>query len=201
MPTDIINFFAGQGIIYCIGQIIGVYAPVCVLFSFQQKTQKMICFYQFLVSLFLLIHFFMIGAYTGGVIHIIGIARGLIFMNKDKPWANRKFWLYLICIAYVIVGVLTFDSDLDLTTWSFNSGDVFTYVNILPTVAMVVSSIAFWLDNPKRVRLLTFPTSVIWMIYDIFVLSVSGIVTETFCMTSIIIGFLRHDLKQSQKTA
>ena len=198
MLNSLINFFTSQGIVYGIGQIIGLLAPVCVLTCFQQKSQKMICFYQFLCSLSLLIHFFMIEAFTGSVIHIIGIIRAYIFMNKDKSWASKKIWLYLICIAYIIAGIITFDGDLNLTTWAFDFNAVFTYMNMLPTIAMVVSTVAFWLDNPKNVKLLAFPSSVIWIAYDIYVTSISGIVTETICMTSIIIGLLRYDLRNKK---
>ena len=120
-------------------------------------------------------------------------------MNKDKPWSKHRFWLYFICIAYIIVGIITFDGDLNLTRWNFDLTAMFTYMNMLPTVAMVVSTVAFWLNNPKHVKLIAFPSSVIWIVYDIYVTSISGIITETLCMTSIIIGLVRYDFNSKKR--
>lgn len=195
MPLSIFDFFLNSEPVYATGQIIGLIAPILVLLSFQQKTQKSICFYQLLTSVTMLIHFLMIGARTGCVMHIVGIARGFIFMNKEHPWANKKLWLYIVCTAYALLGILTFNGRLDLTAANFDFSQLSTYINFLPIIAMVLSTIGFWMDNAKNVRRLVLPTSFMWLFYDVYVLSISGIITETLGISSMLLAIIRYDRK------
>ncbi len=169
--------------LFVIGQGIGVIALIFNVLSYQQKTHKKILLCQSLGGLLFTLHFLLIGAYTGAVLNLLGAVRSLIYSNREKSWANKKIWPIIFLIAFTLSGILTWDGIFSL----------------FPTVAMLLSTVVLWIENPKLNRVLSFPTSAFWLIYNISRKSYSGIATEIFISTSIIIGYIRHDMKRKEK--
>jgi len=69
-------------------------------------------------------------------------------------------------------------------------------LTLLPMSAMILTTVAFGISNPKITRLLSFPSSPLWLIYNLVNQSWGGVLTECFNMGSIIIGMLRFDRKK-----
>lgn len=180
---------------YIIGQLIGVAALIVAFISFQQKSQKHIVFFQFLSSLLFSIHFFMIGAYVGSLLNGIGILRAGVFMNKDRRWAQSKLWLWLFILICVTAGILTCDGDLNLTTWNIDPSSSAFYISLLPVAGMIFTTLAFWIEDPAKVRRISLPSSPCWIIYNLYHHSWAGAGTELFIMTSILIAMFRYDYK------
>jgi len=63
-------------------QIIGVFAMIFNIWSYQQKQQKHIIALQLLGSALFTVHFFMLGAYMGGLLNAVGIVRRSFFYGK-----------------------------------------------------------------------------------------------------------------------
>ena len=89
------------------------------------------------------------------------------------------------------------DGDLDLTTWNIDFGAIGTYIVLLPLVGKILTTVAFWKENAKTVRRLSFPSSPCWLIYNAYNHSWAGVATEMFVMASIIVGMFRHDRNKS----
>jgi len=66
----------------------------------------------------------------------------------------------------------------------------------LPIIAMVLTTVAFGIPNPKLTRLVAFPSSPLWLIYNVLSQSWGGVATEVFNMLSILIGMLRFDRRK-----
>ncbi len=163
-----------------IAQLLGILGFLLSIISFQQNTQKRIVFVQFLANISFTIHFYLIGAYTGSILNGIAIIRSFVYCFKDKKWASSNIWIVIFSMAFVVAGIYTWEGPL----------------SILPTTAMVLSSVSFGIKNPKLVRRIYFPCSPMWLIYNIVGGSIGGVLTECFAMISIIIGMLRFDRKK-----
>lgn len=161
-------------------QVIGIIAFCLAVWSYQQNEHKKMVLLQLLANICFTAHFYMIGAYTGALLNAIGFARSIVFVCKDKKWASSNWWLVFFSLVCVAAGIYTWKSPLDL----------------LPMSAMIFTTIAFGISNPKITRLLSFPSSPLWMIYNIVNQSWGGVLTECFNMGSIIVGMLRFDRKQ-----
>ncbi|MBQ4517074.1 MAG: YgjV family protein [Clostridia bacterium] len=160
-----------------IGQGIGIVAFCLAVWSFQQNEHKKIVLFQLLANLCFATNYFMIGAYTGALLNTIGLARSIVFIFKDKKWAASNWWLVFFSLVCAAVGIYTWEGPLTL----------------LPMSAMILTTIAFGINNPKITRLLSFPSSPLWLVYNVVKLSWGGVLTECFNMGSIIIGMLRFD--------
>ena len=158
-------------------QIIGVIALVFSAVSFQQNTHKKIMLCQMIAGLLFAIHFFMIGAFTGGITNSIAVVRSIIFYNRDRKWASGSVWPFLFCAAFVLSGILTWQGPLSL----------------LPILAMVVNTFTFAATNPTVVRTTILFSSPLWLAYNCISLSFPGIINESFVIVSTIVGIIRFD--------
>lgn len=165
-----------------IGQIIGFVAMAIIVASYQQKSHKNILTFQMVSGLLFTVHYIMLGAYTGAVMNLLGAVRSLVYSNRGKKWSSSILWPICFSIAFLISGILTWDN-------------VFS---VFPLIAMLMSSVVLWIEQPKINRILSLPTSSCWLIYNIKTLSYPGIITEIFVLSSIIIGIIRLDIKKKK---
>ena len=167
-----------------IGQIIGFVAMAIIVFSYQQKSHKNILTFQMVSGLLFTVHFLLIGAYTGCVSNLIGALRSLIYANRGKnKFTDFKLWPVIFSVVFTVSGIMT---------WA----DIYS---VFPIVAMVMSSVVLWIDSPKINRAFSIPTSACWLVYNIPNSSISGVATEIFVLSSIVIGMLRLDRKKREK--
>lgn len=160
-----------------IAQGIGVLGLLFAIISFQQNTNKRILLFQILATITFSVHFLLLGAYTGSLMNFFGIMRGLLFYNREKKWADKKYWLYVFSAIYIISGIATYEN----------------FYSIFPTVSMVLSTFGLWVKNPKHIRLIMLPSSPLWLIYNIVNFSIAGIITEIFVISSLAVAMFRFD--------
>lgn len=173
-----------------IGQGIGIIGLLFAVISFQKNSSKGILLFQILASTAFILHFLLIGAYTGSALNFIGVVRNLLFYyigsrrrNKSENHANKKLWLYLFIVIYIIAGSLTYKN----------------FYSIFPIVGTIFSTVSLWIKNPKYIRLVMLPSSPCWMIYNFVNMSIAGVMTELFVMSSLIVAMLRFDIFQAPK--
>ena len=151
-----------------------------IVISYQQKSHKNILTLQMVSGLLFTVHYLMLGAYTGAIMNLLGAFRSLVYSNRRKYWASSKIWPIGFSVAFLISGILTWDN-------------VFS---VFPLIAMLMSSVVLWIEQPKINRMLSLPTSTCWLIYNIKTVSYPGIITEIFVLSSIVIGIIRLDIKK-----
>jgi len=154
-----------------------------IVASYQQKSHKNILTFQMISGLMFTVHYLLLGAYTGAVMNLLGAFRSLVYSNRDKKWSSSIAWPIVFSIAFLISGIMTWDN-------------VFS---VFPLIAMLMSSVVLWIEQPKINRMLSLPTSGCWLIYNIKTLSYPGIITEIFVLSSIVIGIIRLDIKKKNK--
>ena len=170
--------------VWIIAQIIGIAALSCSVISFQQKTHKFILMLQLIANALFVLHFALLGAYTGAILNAIAMIRAIVFVNKDKAWAKNIAWLILFCVVSVATGVFTWDDSI---------------ISILPVLGMLFTTVAFWIKNPKYVRMVAFPSSPLWLIYNINCSAWGGVATEVINIISIIIAMIRLDFVKKKQ--
>ena len=174
-----------------VAQAIGIIATVITILSFQQKKQRGIVFFQATSSAMWCIHFIMIGAYTGGILNLVATLRNLIMTKRDKyKWTGSPWFVVLMAVLSLGVYIVSF------TVFNTPTTKTNLLLELLPALGIVVTTIAFREKEAKKVRLLSIMNSPLWLVYNAFNHSIGGVITETFCLISIGIGYLRHDRKE-----
>ena len=176
---------------YIISQIIGFIAMALVVYSYQEKKQSRILSWQFRSGILFAISYFFQGGYTGMMMNVIGAGRSFVYSRcENKQWANSIFFPIGFNIAFTVSTIFTWEG----------------WYSMLPLAALVATTLAYRSTNATLVRVVAFPCSVCWLIYNAIIGNISGVATEILDLSSIIIGFCRHDipklktLKQKKET-
>ena len=79
----------------------------------------------------------------------------------------------------------------------FAAAGVYTYtlegiISIIPTAAMLLSTVALFITKEKIIRILSLFVSPPWLIYDALSGSVAGVLCESFVIISIIVAMIRY---------
>ena len=155
-------------------QIVSILA-LCVLFiSYQCKETKKLCIVQGVSSSLFALSYFLLGAYTGCILNVINIFRGIFFGFAPKK--RQNVLLIVLALMYIAATAVTYSD----------------FFSLLILVAQLVGAFSVWLGDGKKLRILQLcVVSPVWLIYNIKVVSIGGIVGESFSIFSVIISFIR----------
>lgn len=160
-------------------QLIGFIALIFSIAVYQFNKRNTMLYLQ-LTSAFLFgLHFAMLGALTGALMNFINCFRCYVFANYDKRWAKSNYWLYLFLAIFWIAGILSWQN------WH----------SILPIIGMTVGTIAFWMKDTTKIRILSLISPPSWFTHNLIVNSYSGMLVEILIFISTIIGIFRFDKK------
>ncbi len=163
-----------------IGQIMGIVAVVLGFVSFQMRTQKQLLLVQTATTIAFCIHYYLIGATSGLMLNLLGIARNLAYYHKDKPLFSGKKCPIFFAVVMGVVGLLSWQG----------------YYSAFVVLGLVVNTVCLSFTNPQNIRKSILVTSPMVLIYDAFVLSIGGMIYESVVIVSSIIGILRYRKEQ-----
>lgn len=167
-------------------QGVGALGILASVISFQCKSHRSIVTFRTANELLFAIQYFLLGAYTGMAMNLIGCVRNTGFTEMVK----REKKTTGVCVAFSALFLI-----ITAATWAGPK-------SILVGAAKVVSTFAYGNKNPKVVRGLTFFTSASWLVYNWFVRSYAGVLCEVLTLSSVIVGIVRLDLpKKSEENA
>lgn len=162
-----------------IAQIIGIFGSAFIIYCFQSKNSKNLFLFQLIGAALFCIHFGLLGAYVGFTQNLLATGRNSLLIS-GKKWASHPAMLILLLLSYTVTGFFTFDG----------------FFSMLPPAAMVISTLVMWTKKGKAIRIVQFlGVSPLWLIYNISVFSISGIVTESFVLLSVVVSVLRFGFK------
>ena len=164
-----------------LADILGVAGIIIAVILYQQKNRKSLLAYKLTLDLIWLVHYALIGAYSGAAVAAIAALRELVFVKRDPKKAGSIVWLPI----FISVAVIT-------TVWTWSSA-----YSLFTLAASCIAVISFFIGNPKLSRVLAFPVCASLLIYDVSCHSVWGVVNESFAILSSIVGIIRLDKKRA----
>ena len=178
-----------------IAQIVGIFGMLASVLSYQQKGKARILFFQLLGSALFVVNFFMLGAFSGAILNIVAIVRALIFIYEDKIHGDHPAWTIGLIAVYVLSYVSVF------TIFGKEPTALNLILEVLPVLAMTVTTLAFRYKEDKILRRVTFISSPLWLTYNTIFFSLGGIIGETLNIGSALVGTLRLDRKKKEEKA
>ena len=163
---------------FIIAQIIGIFALIILMSSFQKNEKTLLLKYQIISSLLYAIQYAFLGAYTGSLMNLTCMARNFIFNRYN----NKKvpiYWLIIIVILMIIFSFMTYIG----------------IISLLPTLAVILYSIAVWYGNLKLIRYTEVISCTLFIIYNIRVLAITGLIATIIELISALIAIYRFDIK------
>lgn len=195
MIAKVIDYIGNMTPKEIIAQIISIIGMLMGVFSYQQKGKARILTFQLIGAALFVIHFFMIDALSGAILNFVAIVRALIFIYEDKIHGDHPAWTIGLTVTYILSYISVF------TVFGKEPTAKDLILEILPVIAMTVTTIAFRYKNDKMLRRVAFISSPLWLIYNGIKGSSGGIIGETLNLSSAIIGTIRLDRKKGENKA
>ncbi len=144
-------------------QAIDIIAWLLIVLSYYRKDTNRILVLQVISTILYCLHYFLLGAYSGLFICAFEVVRDYLYYKTDKD-----------DIIFIISAILyLFGSILSIKI----------LVDLLPIIASLVDG--FTLTKKKKIVVIGAITSyTLWVIYDIFVMSYSGAITDGIVVLS-----------------
>lgn len=144
-------------------QLVGIAAWLFLVFSYYRKDTNRILVFQITGTILFCVHYFLLGAYSGLFICAFEALFDFGYYKTDKDK-----YIYIVSVPVRILGgVLTFG----------------TLADVLPIMASLIDG--YTLTKKKRVVVIGAIISyTLWVIYDIFVMSISGAITDGIIVLS-----------------
>ena len=164
-------------------QTAGFIGTVLGFVMYLARKRKTILLGKFTCDILWILHYGLIGAYSGAALNVLALGRESVFYNKEKKWASSKFWLVLFVALTIISSSLSWEGMLSL----------------LPMIGSCCAVMSFWCTNPFHIRLLALPCQILWLIYNILHQSLPSTLSCSISLVAIFIGLI-GDIKNKKET-
>ena len=162
-----------MNIVYVISQVAGFIAFILSLIAYHRKKKSKIFQTMMVANVLDIIHYILLGAYSGCITKVIALVRNEIIIVKEK---NKKFNNNIVLIAlfiiYLVSGILTCKN----------------IYSILPIIAAMIYLYFVWNGNELKVKRCAFYCYFLWLIYNIWVFSIAGITSNIVSIISTFIA-------------
>lgn len=163
---------------YILSQIFTIINYMLLASTYYVKNRKKILIISFMSLLANAIAYILLNAWTGVAMCLVALIRNIVFLidehkNKQANKITKKDIIILIIlyIISIISAILTFDG----------------YLSLLSVFATMLYTYSVWQKNPKTYKLFGIPVGILWILYNLYVKSLFGIILESallVCSTS-----------------
>lgn len=164
-----------------LAQIIGVFAVITFLLSYQQKKRKNIIVWNATSRILYILQYLMLGAFEGVVLDILGTVSSVAAQKKDSKIIKKNLMFFIIGINLLI-----------LTAGLFLYENIFS---LFPIVGVILHTSAFWITEEKIIRRVSFIGSPFWLVYNLASLAYGSAIGDILSMISIGTAIYRYDIR------
>ena len=164
-----------------IANLVGILAVIAFVLSYQQKNRRGIVLCN-VISRGLYVQYLLLFAFEGAILDIVGMLASILAQNKEKNLIKKHLKAVVIGINLVIVatGFLLYKNIFSL----------------LPMFGVLLHTGAFWLDNEKQIRRISFLGSPFWLVYNLISQAYGSAIGDVLTMVSIGVAMYRYDFKK-----
>lgn len=169
---------------FILTQILSFIAIIINMIAVQLKTKKQILLTIVVANILFIISYILLEAYMGALTcGVVAIEIIINTMLEEKGKTTPKVFIILYLVIFVLLGVITFES----------------FIDVLPIIASILFTVTLIQTKEKYVRLLILGNLILWIIYDFFVRAYLTAISDLFIISSTIIGIIRYEIKKEEK--
>lgn len=162
-----------------ISTILGVIVSVSACASMLIKNIKLVMLCQIICNGAGMLSYVLVGGFSGSGIYLIATVQSIIFYIIRRLGKTEPKWLQpVVVVAYVVCSAFTFYSLYDL----------------LPMLAAVLCAVAISQKKSTYYRIFIFFNGVVWIVYDLCILSYAMLVSHAIVCFSAMLGIILLDL-------
>lgn len=181
---DSFDFSNGISVFYAISQFFALASLVFDLLAAQRKKKSMLLNMDTMAAFCSTMHYAFLGAWPGMLSKAVTTVRNAIAAGRAAhKRKNSKVLPLIFVVIYIVIGIFTFES-------------VFS---ILPIVVPCVYAIVIYSCDAKAIRYAIVLLGIVWLMYDIYVSSVMGVVAQSIIIINGIVAIYRFRKSEKKK--
>ena len=161
-------------------QGIGFVGMGVAIFSFQCKNYQKLVLCSIIKELIFALQYLLLGSYTGMATNLTSCFTNSVYRELNKKGKSTLIFQIIFSCLFIAIGILTWVGPLSL----------------LVIAAKVLSTVANGINKAKIIRFANLLIMPMWLVHDIAVFSIAGIICDVLTIGSIIIAIFRHDVKK-----
>ena len=160
--------------------IVGLTAVTVFLLGYQQKTRKRIIIFNATSRVLYVLQYILLGAFEGAALDIAGIIASALAHKKNTPFVKKHLKLVILgCNTLIVLTGLPLYKNI---------------FSLFPIIGVLFHTGAFWINDEKRIRQVSFIGSPFWLIYDLVSGAYSSCIGDTLSLVSLAIAMFRYDI-------
>lgn len=165
--------------------ITGIAAVVFFLLSYQQKKRGRIIAFNILSRTLYVLQYLLLGAFEGAALDIMGMLSSMLAQKKSSAWIKKHLRAVFIAVnlAVIAVGLVLYENIFSL----------------FPIVGVLLHTSAFWMDDEKKIRLVSLLGSPFWLVYNLVSGAYGSAAGDLLTIFSICIAIWRYDIRPARK--
>lgn len=161
--------------------VVGIVAVIFYLLGYLQKKRNRIILFNVTSRVLYIIQYIILGAFEGAVLDVAGTVSSVVAQKKEAPFIKKHIKLAIVVVNLFIVA-------MGLVTYK-------NLYSILPVVGVVLHTGAFWLDDEKTIRKVSFLGCPFWLLYNFISGAYGSCIGDILSMVSIGVAMYRYDYK------
>lgn len=174
---------------YILSQIFTILTYIFLALTYYSKNRKKLLILSFLSIIANIIAYILLSAWSGVAMCIIALLRNIIFLVDENKNGKRETINQIDIVILIILYIISIISA------------VFTYegvFSLLSVFAAMLYTFSVWQKKTKLYKLLGIPVETLWLLYNIYVGSIFGIILEAILLICSIIGYLLEIKKNDE---
>lgn len=165
---------------YIVSQVFTILMYALLGITYYVKNRKTVLLISFLSLIANIVAYVLLNAYTGLAMCLMALVRNVIFLIEEKKYGKyeeiRTKDVVILMILYLITVVLT----------------IFAYegfLSLLSVFATMIYTYSVWQKNTLVYKVCGIPVGVLWVLYNLYVKSIFGVILETILLICSMSGF------------
>lgn len=166
---------------YILSQVFTIFTYIFLAITYYAKDRKAVLTISFLSLIANALAYGFLFAYTGVAMCFIALVRNVIFLVDEKKNGKSeqitKKDIVILMVLYLISIVST----------------VFTYegpLSLLSVIATMLYTYSVWQKKTSTYKFLGIPIGILWVLYNLYVKSIFGVILEAILLVCSIIGYV-----------
>ncbi len=165
-----------QNYVTLLGHALGFISVALFFYSYQRTQKSKIMIIQTVATALSCVQYLLIGATSGFALNIVCILRNFAFYYREKNNKTDLVTPVAFAVAMAVVSCFSWEG----------------IHSLLITLGLVVNTVCMGIFDAKRFRKTILISSSLILIYNIFALSYSGMLSESISLLSVVIGIIRY---------
>ncbi len=158
-------------------QLISLLAWFFITISYWQNKKITLVIFQIIANLTYAIHFYLLGGISGTLCNLAGVVVLFLLLIKEKSKKNCYGLIIPIILIFMFIFITSYNKPYD----------------IFPIFACIIPLGTNWFKNTLIIRIGGIIGTISWIIYDIFVGSYIGIITNIIFVFSTALSIYKNN--------